>query len=139
MKRLAFCAFAFVLACRSAPLASPKPSLTVRVRERTLIGLHYEAFLRLRALKGGYAFTFTCTSRLVYRNDCPCPEARGVLPDSVILPWVDRVTRLPDTLAPWVDASLSRVVIHGQPSRVIRYPDNLLQDLFPRICANPDP
>ena len=139
MKRLVFCAFALVLACRSTPPASPKPSLTVRVLERTLVGLHYEALLRLKPLQGGYAYTFTCTPRLVYRNDCPCPEARGVLPDSVVLPWIQRVIHLPDTLTPWVDASLSRVVIHGQPSRVIRYPDNLLRDLFPRICTNPAP
>ena len=138
MKRLVCLAFALALACRSAPPA-PKLSLTVRVLERTLIGLHYEALLRLRALKGGYAFTFTCTPRLVYRNDCPCPEARGVLPDSVILPWVDRVIHLPDTLTPWVDVSFSRVVVHGQPSRVIRYPDNLLRNLLPRICGDTAP
>ncbi len=127
-----------LLACRSVPPAQRKPSLTVRVLERTIIGLHYEALLRLRALPRNYAYTFTCTPHLVYRNDCPCPESRGVLPDSVILPWMERVLHLPDTLEPWVDASLSRVVIQAHPPRVIRYPTNLLRELFPVLCPAQD-
>jgi len=138
MIRLVLLAFALALACRSIPPEPDRLSLTVWVMERSLIGSHYEALLRLRPLKEGYAYTFACTSHLVYRNDCPCPEARGVLPDSVLFPWMQRVIHLPDTIVPWANAPLTRAVIHGRPSRVIRYPANLLRDLFPRICAPPD-
>lgn len=124
--------------CRTAPPSSHPVGLSLRVWERTIVGTHYEAFLSLKPQENGYVFRFVCTPRLVYRNDCPCDHSEGWIPDSALASWMDRVIHLPDTLEPWVDASLTRVVIHGDRTRVIRYPANLLKDLFPLLCTPTD-
>ncbi len=127
----------FAAACRSlAPSSATPPRASLHVWERSPVGWHYESHLTLQPTDQGYRWRFTCSPRLVFRNDCPCRDAAGVWPDTTAQRWIHHWKTLSDTFPLWSEAiPMTRIVIvEGSRRWVIRRPGNLLLPLLHAIC-----